>query len=79
MCDCIDFVCIMNVPGHRIFRKEEIIALEASMLCTLNFELSVPTSLVFLKRFGKVAGITSSPRSKTDLLSSYLVELSMQE
>lgn len=49
------------------------------MLATLNFQLTAPNAYVFLKRFAKVAGIVATPRSKTDLLASFFVELTLQE
>eukprot|EP00965_Chrysotila_dentata_P255186 6212134-Pleurochrysis_carterae.AAC.3 len=50
-----------------------------NMLATLNFQLTAPNAYVFLKRFAKVAGIVSVPRSKTDFLASFFVELTLQE
>merc|ERR1711957_532438 len=41
------------------------------MLARLNF--------VFVKRFAKVAGIATTPRSTTELLANYLVELTLQD
>ena len=49
------------------------------MLSKLNFQLTTPNALVFLKRFAKVAGILASPRTKTELLANYFVELTLQE
>ena len=49
------------------------------MLSKLNFQLTTPNALVFLKRFSKVANIMASPRTKTELLANYLVELTLQE
>ena len=49
------------------------------MLSKLNFQLTTPNALVFLKRFAKVGGILATPRTKTELLSNYLVELTLQE
>ena len=49
------------------------------MLLRLNFQLTAPNAFVFLKRFAKVAGIATTPRSKTELLAHYLVELTLQE
>ena len=53
------------------------------MLLRLNFQLTAPNAFVFLKRFAKVAGISrslaSAPRSTTELLAHYLVELTLQE
>ena len=49
------------------------------MLSKLNFQLTTPNALVFLKRFTKVAGILATPRTKTELLANYLVELTLQD
>ena len=49
------------------------------MLVRLNFQLTAPNAFVFLKRFAKVAGIATTPRSTTELLAHYLVELTLQE
>ena len=49
------------------------------MLLRLNFQLTAPNAFVFLKRFAKVAGIATTPRSTAELLAHYLVELTLQE
>eukprot|EP00966_Prymnesium_polylepis_P085025 1968433-Prymnesium_polylepis.5 len=53
--------------------------MEGLMLSKLSFQLTTPNAFVFLKRFSKVAGIISTPRSKTELLAHYLVELTLHE
>lgn len=55
------------------FTKEEILQCERDMLRVLNFELTVPTARVFLKRYLRAA----QADSKTEYLASYFVELSM--
>ena len=49
------------------------------MLAKLNFQLTTPNAFVFVKRFAKVAGLAMSPRTTTELLANYLVELTLQE
>ena len=49
------------------------------MLSKLNFQLTAPNAFVFIKRFAKVAGIATTPRSTTELLANYLVELTLQD
>ena len=49
------------------------------MLAKLNFQLTTPSTCVLLRRFAKVAGIATTPRSKTELLANYLVELTLQD
>ena len=45
----------------------------------LDFRLTAPNAFVFVSRFAKVAGIATTPRSTTELLAHYLVELTLQE
>ena len=59
--------------------SEQILKCEGDMLSKLNFQLTTPNALVFLKRFAKVAGILATPRTKTELLANYFVELTLQE
>ena len=73
--ECRDFVYISD----KAYTREQILAMEGTMLAKLNFQLTTPNAYVFLKRFAKVAGIATTPRSKTDFLASYLVELTLQE
>ena len=49
------------------------------MLLRLNFQLTAPNAFVFIKRFAKVAGIATTPRSTTELLANYLLELTLQD
>lgn len=73
--ECRDFVYISD----KAYTREQILKMEGDMLSKLNFQLTTPNALVFLKRFTKVAGILANPRSKTELLANYLVELTLQE
>ena len=73
--ECRDFVYISD----KAYTREQILKMEGDMLAHLNFQLTTPNALVFLKRFTKVAGVLQTPRSKTELLANYLVELTMQE
>jgi hypothetical protein len=69
-----DFVYITD----KAYTKEQILAMEAQMLNTLDFRITVPTAFVFLNRFLKVCGETDAT-AKINLLSTYLVERSLQE
>ena len=57
--------------------------MEGLILSTLGFELTAPSAFGFLRRFAKVAGISRSlagaPRSTTELLANYLLELTLQD
>ena len=72
---CSDFVYVSD----KMYTRDEILRMEGQMLSALNFELTVPSPLVFVRRFVKVAGIATTPRSATDQLAHYLVELTLQE
>lgn len=73
--ECRDFVYISD----KAYTREQILQMEGLMLSKLNFQLTTPNALVFMKRFAKVAGILQTPRGKTELLTNYLVELTLQE
>ena len=73
--ECRDFVYISD----KAYTREQILAMEGGVLAKLNFQLTTPNAYVFLKRFSKVVGIISAPRSKTELLANFLVELTLQE
>ena len=73
--ECRDFVYISD----KAYTREQILQMEGLMLSKLNFQLTTPNALVFQKRFAKVAGILTNPRSKTELLVNYFVELTLQE
>ncbi|KMZ65851.1 hypothetical protein ZOSMA_30G01320 [Zostera marina] len=53
--------------------------MEKLMLNTLNFNLSVLTPYVFMKRFFKAVASNSKPDRKLELLSSYIVDLCLVE
>ena len=76
---CSDFVCVSD----QLYSREEILRMEGLILSTLGFELTAPSAFGFLRRFAKVAGISrslaSAPRSTTELLANYLLELTLQE
>ena len=73
--ECRDFVYVCNSA----YTRNEILRMEGQMLAKLNFQLTSPNAFVFLKRFCKAAGIATTPRSKTELLANYLVELTLQD
>lgn len=73
--ECRDFVYISD----KAYTREQILGMEGTILAKLNFQLTTPNAYVFLKRFCKVAGVIVNPRSKTELLAHYLVELTLQE
>ena len=57
------------------YEKEELIAMERKVLDILSFELSTPTTWMFLMRFLRVAEADRS----TEYLGMYLAELSLLE
>ena len=73
--ECRDFVYISD----KAYTRDEILRMEGQMLAKLNFQLTTPNAFVFVKRFAKVAGIATTPRSTTELLANYLVELTLQD
>merc|ERR1719506_2692832 len=73
--ECRDFVYISD----KAYTREQILQMEGHMLAKLNFQLTTPNAFVFLKRFAKIAGIVATPRSKTELLANFFVELTLQE
>jgi len=66
-----DFVYISD----KAYTRDQILGMERQMLATLNFNLTVPTTFVFLRRFGKAAGADKT----TEMLTNYLVELAMPD
>jgi len=68
-----DFVYITD----KAYTKEQILAMEASMLNTLEFRITVPTSYVFLNRFLKVANAHTDV--KLGYFATYLAERMLQE
>ncbi|PKA60821.1 Cyclin-B2-2 [Apostasia shenzhenica] len=61
--------------SDRAYTREEVLQMEILMVNTLQFNMSVPTPYVFMRRFLKAA---QSDR-KLELLSSYIIELCMIE
>lgn len=66
-----DFVYITD----KAYTKEEILAMESSMLSTLDFNICAPSSFRFLERFSKIA--FASPNQFS--LARYLIELPLIE
>ncbi|CAL9203939.1 unnamed protein product [Musa hybrid cultivar] len=66
-----DFVLITD----RAYTREEILEMERSIINTLQFNLSVPTPYVFMRRFLKAA---ESDR-KLELVSFFIIELCLVE
>lgn len=67
--ECNDFVYI----AANAYSREDIFEMEQNILNTLNFSLTAPTSLYFLRRFSKAA--RSDYRAHT--LCKYILELSL--
>lgn len=67
-----DFVYLTD----NAYTADEILACESTMLNTLNFRLTVPTTWVFLARYCKIAGLTDA---KSKLLTRYFAERMLQE
>ncbi|KAK4361454.1 hypothetical protein RND71_020406 [Anisodus tanguticus] len=61
--------------SDKAYTRKEVLEMEKSMLNTLQFNMSVPTPYVFMKRFLKAA---KSDR-KLDLVSFFLIELCLVE
>ena len=66
-----DFVYITD----KAYSREQILAMEATMLNTLDFRVSAPTVFVFLNRYLKVAGADA----RLTQLATFLVERQLQE
>ena len=66
-----DFVYITD----KAYTREQILGMEAQMLNTLDFRISVPTAYVFLARFLKVADADA----RTQQLATFFVERCQQE
>jgi cyclin B len=66
-----DFVYITD----KAYTREQILAMEAQMLNTLDFRITVPTAFVFLNRLLKAAEADST----LELLATFVVERSLQE
>ncbi|GKT36365.1 Cyclin like protein [Aduncisulcus paluster] len=57
------------------YRRRELLEMEKVVLNTLKFQLSNPTSITFLRRYARIAGMSNRDR----YLSFYLAELSQIE
>ena len=68
-----DFVYITD----KAYTKEQILQMEAMMLNTLEFRITVPTAYVFTNRFLKVAGAAAD--AKVSHFATYLAERMLQE
>ncbi|KMZ66751.1 Cyclin B2 [Zostera marina] len=67
------------IISDRAYTKKELLDMEKLILDTLDFNLSVPTPYVFMRRFFKAVAFNSMPDKKLELLSSYLVDLCLVE
>ncbi|MED6133791.1 G2/mitotic-specific cyclin-1 [Stylosanthes scabra] len=61
--------------SDKAYTRNEVLDMEKLMLNTLHFNMSVPTSYVFMKRFLKAA----QADRKLELLAFFLIELSLVE
>ncbi|BBH08095.1 Cyclin B2 [Prunus dulcis] len=61
--------------SDKAYTRKEVLEMENLMLNTLQFNMSVPTPYVFMKRFLKAA----QSDKKLELLSFFLIELSLVE
>ncbi|KMT09624.1 hypothetical protein BVRB_6g130770 [Beta vulgaris subsp. vulgaris] len=61
--------------SDKAYTREDLLEMERIMLNTLQFNMSLPTPYVFLRRFMKAA----ESDKKLELLCSYLIELSLVE
>ncbi|KAJ7953214.1 Cyclin [Quillaja saponaria] len=61
--------------ADKAYTRKEVLEMESLMLNTLQFNMSVPTPYVFMKRFLKAA----QADKKLELLSFFLIELSLVE
>ncbi|GMN50089.1 hypothetical protein TIFTF001_019253 [Ficus carica] len=66
-----DFVLITD----KAYTKNDVLEMEKLMVNTLQFNFSVPTPFVFMRRFLKAA----QPNKKLEVLSSYIIELCLVE
>ena len=66
-----DFVYITD----RAYTRQQILQMESLVLNTLSFELTVPTAIVFTKRFLKAASASNTTKN----LARYFAERTMQE
>ncbi|KAJ0097829.1 hypothetical protein Patl1_29243 [Pistacia atlantica] len=61
--------------SDKAYNRKEVLEMESLMLNTLQFNMSVPTPYVFIRRFLKAA----QSDKKLELLSFFLIELSLVE
>ncbi|XP_044460951.1 G2/mitotic-specific cyclin-2-like [Mangifera indica] len=61
--------------SDKAYNRKEVLEMESLMLNTLQFNMSVPTPYVFIRRFLKAA----QSDNKMEMLSFFLVELSLVE
>ncbi|XP_026397409.1 G2/mitotic-specific cyclin-2-like [Papaver somniferum] len=61
------------IISDKDYTRKEVLAMEKSIVNTLKFNMSVPTSYVFMKRFLKAA----QSDKKLELLSFFFIELSL--
>ncbi|KAI3949733.1 hypothetical protein MKX01_040950 [Papaver californicum] len=61
--------------SDKAYTRKEVLAMEKLIVNTIQFDMSVPTSYVFMKRFLKAA----QSDKKLELLSFFLIELSLVE
>jgi len=70
--ECRDFVYISD----NAYERDEVLRMEATMLSTLGFHLTSPSSYVFLLRLVAVARLSGS---HAENLAAYLLELTLPE
>jgi cyclin B len=68
---CKDLVYV----GSRAFSKADIVKMEVTILNAIKFDIGVPTSFRFFKRYAKAAGANT----QMNHLVSYLIELTMHD
>lgn len=61
--------------SDKAYTRDEVLAMEKMMVNTLQFNMSVPTSYVFMRRFLKAA----ESDKKLELLSFFMIELCLVE
>jgi len=64
-----DFVHVSD----KAYTREEILEMEGNMLRTLQFNLTVPTSWIFLERFSRLTNLDK----KSSFFSQYIIELAL--
>lgn len=69
--DVNDFIYV----SASAYSREEIIEMEKSILVALDFNITFPTALTFLRRFSKAA----SSEASVHALSKYIIELSVMD